>query len=452
MKLPRALHRECILPVREKDTNMTTKLRLDIMKCSSFIDVKESMFKALEKYKNLLPSYEDAKILLKPNLNANMNALTGNTTDLRILSAVIQYLKEKGYTNIVIGEGTNSGFYRNRIGVISRLRVDQLARYYGVKIKDLNYAEAYEIEFDGGVKAQIARDCIEADLFINLPKFKTHFEVGMSVCLKNMMGCLVGQENKKKTHLNLTENILRINQSVKPHLHIVDALVAMEGLGPTRGTPIRMDTVLIGTDPYLIDLLCAKIAGFHYKDIKTLNRAEKKELLTAEHHRFVESLDLEKIQRSFIPPKPGPIAAFIHSPKRQKYFLRVRSTRLFSYLAATDLFGYLLFLTGLRQDVFLHDEMTCNGLYLEEKKCTKCRICKDICPLGFDLPKDLENMDEKCIQCLYCYSACPEQAIQFKGDFGFFKEQIKQYDVIIRRLYKGKRAFNLQKASGRSTK
>ncbi|MBC8458310.1 MAG: DUF362 domain-containing protein [Deltaproteobacteria bacterium] len=407
----------------------------DVIRCQSFKDVKEAMFEVLEKYKVLLPSSNDAKILLKPNLNANMNALTGNTTDLRILSVVIQYLKGKEYTNIVIGEGTNSGYYRNKIGVISRLKVDQLARYYGVKVKDLNYAEPYEIDFDGGVKAQVARDCMEADLFINLPKLKTHFEVGMSVCLKNLMGCLIGQKNKKKTHLNLAENILRINQSVKPHLHIVDAMVAMEGLGPTRGTPVRMDTIISGTDPYLIDLVCAKIAGFHYKDIKTLSLAEKKELLTAEHHRFVESLDLEKIITSFAPPKPGPMAAFIHSPKRQKYFLNIRNTKLFAYLASTDWFGKLLFMTGLRQDVFLQDEMSCNSLYLEEKECTQCNICQDLCPLGLDLPGYLKNMDEKCIYCLYCFSACPEKAIKFDGDFGFFREQLKQYDSMVRMLY-----------------
>ena len=166
------------------------------------------MFTTLKGYTDLFPTSKDAKILLKPNLNSNMNALTGNTTDLRILSILVQFFKELGYDNIIIGEGTNSGFYRNRIGVISRLRIDALARYYGIKVKDLNYAEPYEVLFDEGVSTHVARDCVEADLFINLPKLKTHFETGMSVCLKNLMGCLVGQESKKKTHRNLATNIL----------------------------------------------------------------------------------------------------------------------------------------------------------------------------------------------------------------------------------------------------
>jgi uncharacterized protein (DUF362 family)/ferredoxin len=409
--------------------------RLDILRCKSYEELKTNLSAALEKYTDLLPKARDARILLKPNLNSNMSALTGNTTDLRILSVVIQFLQAKGYKNILIGEGTNSGFYRNKIGVISRLAVDRLVQHFGIAVKDLNYAEPYEIEFENGVKAQVAKDCIDADLFINMPKLKTHFEIGMSVCLKNLMGCLVGQPNKKKTHEDLAGNILNINKAVKPHLHIVDGLIAMEGLGPTRGTPVRMDLVLVGTDPYLIDLVCAKLADFDYRKVRTLARAEEQKLLTPEHHKFADSLDLQELRRSFKPPTAGPLATFIHSPKRQKYFLKIRNTKFFTYLASTRWFGHLLFLTGLRQDVFLFEEMNCDGLSLNESSCDQCGFCKGVCPLGFGLPDHLKKTDRKCIHCLYCYSVCPRHAIQFKGQFGFFKEQLKQYDHLIRGLF-----------------
>ncbi|MCK5687566.1 DUF362 domain-containing protein, partial [bacterium] len=212
--------------------------RLDIIKCSTFREIREKLAEALENYRDLLPQAKDALILLKPNLNSNMSALTGNTTDLRILSAVILFLKDEGYTNIVIGEGTNSGFYRNRISVISRLGVDRLARYFGITVKDLNYSDLHEIDLDQGIKAHVAKEVMDAEMLINLPKLKTHFENGMTVCLKNLMGCLVGQKNKKKIHDNLPENILRLNDAIKPHLHIVDALIAMEGLGPSKGIPV----------------------------------------------------------------------------------------------------------------------------------------------------------------------------------------------------------------------
>ena len=409
---------------------------LDIMRCRSFGDVVEALSASLERHCEILPVSTSAKILLKPNLNSNMGALTGNTTDLRILSALVLILKERGYRNIVIGEGTNSGFYRCKIGVLSRLKIDALARYYGVEVRDLNYSDTSRIDFAGGLKAQAARECLEADLFINLPKLKTHFEVGMSVCLKNLIGCLVGQENKKKTHQNLDENILRLNQGVRPHLHIVDALVAMEGLGPSRGTPLRMDTIIVGTDPYLIDLACARIAGFDWRHVRTLRLADCRGLITAGHHDFVSSLNLEGIQRSFALPDTTPLARLVHSPRRQKYFLKIRGTSLFSFLASTGWFGRLLFLTGLRQDMFSHDEMSCEGLSLDKDSCNGCGVCHDVCPLGLDLPRSLHQMDEKCIQCLYCFFACPSKAIRFSGKLGFLREQLRQYDGLMMGLYR----------------
>lgn len=406
---------------------------MDILECSSLQEVKRGIPAVLERYGSLFPAAKDAKILLKPNLNANMNALTGNTTDLRLLVAVIEYLQSKEYRNIIVAEGTNSGFYRNNISVISRLRVDRLAQYYGVQVVDLNYSEPVPIEFEGGTKAGIARECLEADLFINMPKLKTHFEVGMSVCLKNLMGCLVGQENKKKTHQSLAANILNINRKVKPHLHIVDAVISMEGLGPTRGTPVQTGMILIGTDPYLIDLMCARISSFDYRRVRTLAEAEKRGIIHSEYHRFVKDFPLQNIFR-FKPPHPGPMARFIHNPKRQKYFFAVRNTPLFNYFCSTQIGGKMMYLLGLRQDVFIPDEIECERLEFNTSRCSRCAKCADYCPIGLDLPDALSSKNDKCIYCLYCFCVCPEQAIEFKGKLGFMGEQLKQYDAIVRKI------------------
>jgi len=394
-------------------------------------DVAKGIFK---EYGSLLPSDKGAHIFLKPNLNANMNALTGNTTDLRLLAAIIEGLKEQGYTNITIGEGTNSGYYRHNISVISRLKVDELARYYGIKTIDLNYSEPYHIEFKNGIKASISKDVTDADFMINVPKFKTHFEAGMSVCLKNLMGCLIGQENKKKTHKSLARNILHINEYIKPHLHIVDGLIAMEGLGPTRGTPVKLGLIIAGTDPYLIDLFCARVAKFDYKKVATLKAGEELGRLNSKHHDFVNSLDIKEYEREFIPPKAGPIANFIHHPKRQKYFLAIRNTRFFNYLCSTKIAGKILYATGLRQDVFIEDEMRFGRISINRERCSGCNKCNDYCPVGIAPPDNLESNRERCIECLYCFMICPEKAIDFEGELGFVNEQLRQYDSMVRKL------------------
>lgn len=407
---------------------------ISIIKYRGNRETKEELFKVLDNYQSLFPPSKGGQILLKPNLNSNMNALTGNTTDLRVLALLIEYFKARGYHHLIIGEGTNSLFYRHNISVISRLKVDELARHYGVDIVDLNYAPSIGIDFENGVKARVAKICSQVDLFINLPKLKTHFEVGMSVCLKNLMGCLVGQESKKKTHKSLARNILHLNEKLKPHLHIVDGLIAMEGLGPTRGTPVNMGLIIVGVNPYLIDLVCAKLAMFDYKMVSTLKMAKELDLLTLEDIKYINSLNLDPYKKRFKPPKASLLARFIHHPKRQRYFLVIRNTGFFNYLCSTKAMGKLLFLTGLRQDMVIEEELRCDSLSVNEDKCTDCGKCREYCPIGLQIPGDLQKDKNGCIYCLYCYVICPESAIEFKGKLGFMAEQLRQYDGIVRRI------------------
>ncbi|MBF0368876.1 MAG: DUF362 domain-containing protein [Magnetococcales bacterium] len=389
-------------------------------------------------YKHLLPQEKGAKILIKPNFNSNMNALTGNTSDLRILAAISRSLKDLGYSDITLGEGTNSGFYRSGINVISRLRIDQLTRYYGVKFLDLNQSKPHTVQFEDGITADLASECVEADLFINAPKLKTHFEVGMSVCQKNLIGCMIGQANKKLVHKSLAANIININKAAPPHLHIIDGVISMEGLGPSRGHPVGTNMIFAGTDSFLIDMLMAKFVGFDPKKITTLVDGVRQGLITDEHIQYVENYHFEKTF-NHDPPKAGFLATYIHSPKRQKYFLAVRNTPFFTWLASTKWFGHLLYLTGLRQDNFIDEDMVFEGLGYHTDKCQECGNCEAFCPVDLTLPLDLTNttkMGEHCVQCLYCYSVCPHDAIEFKGNMGFFGDQQKLYGEAIRQMHR----------------
>jgi ferredoxin len=103
-------------------------------------------------------------------------------------------------------------------------------------------------------------------------------------------------------------------------------------------------------------------------------------------------------------------------------------------LAATDWFGNLLFLTGLRQDVFLKKEMHIDRLVFDENKCNRCGVCQEVCPLGLSFPDDFQEAGP-CLKCLYCFAACPKHAILYTGEAGFFAEQERQYDDIVRAMF-----------------
>lgn len=404
---------------------------LDIHHAKSLKDVRRALEASLAARRDRLPADLTGSIVLKPNLNSYMNGLTGNTTDLRVLSGLLGCLRDLGYTDLTVAEGTNSGFYRNNIGVLARLHVIDMAAFYGARVMDCNHAPCSSVSFGGGVTAEVATVCAEADCLINVPKLKTHFEAGMSVCLKNLIGCLVGQESKKKTHLDLAGNIVRLNQALVPRLHVVDGLIAMEGCGPSRGTPLRTDTLVVGDDPYLIDLWCAQATGIGWESVEPLRAARAAGLLTNAHFAAAEALGSKALPalRRAVPTLAARIALL--SPL-SGLLRRARTSRPGTWLASTRIFGSLLYFSGVRQDRFNHAEANIRGLHVTGA-CDGCGLCRDFCPVGAD-PSAGPGGNQPCVGCLYCFMVCPKRAIEVEGSLGFIEEQMDQYDDLIRAL------------------
>jgi uncharacterized protein (DUF362 family)/ferredoxin len=411
---------------------------LSVRRCESSAEIREAIRSELAVSE--LPRAKDASILIKPNLNSNMNALTGNTTDLRIVVGVVEYLKDAGFRNITIGEGTSSGFHREKINIFSRLMADKIAQRYDIGLLDFNYAPSVEVEFENGTKARIAKACVETDFFINIPKLKTHFETMMSVCLKNLIGCLTGVYEKQKAHRSLCKNILNLNKVIKPDLHIVDGIIAMEGTGPSSGTPRKMGQLVFTTDPFLGDLACARLADIPHTEVPCLRLAEEAGIIGRDHLAYLESFPLDDLKQALRRPKVNLLVRLVNNPKWQHYLVKVRLLPGISWLFSTKPIGKILNLTGLRQDVFIKDEIESKELNLMHEKCKPCGICTDYCPIGeLDMPRDIGKLEKGCIHCFYCYLVCPERAIEHVGSLGFLTEQIRQYDKVTRREILGQR-------------
>lgn len=395
---------------------------------------KQRIQESLERWSYLLPASRAARIVLKPNFNSNFNALTGNTTDMRLLAGVIRFLQARGYTDITIAEGTNSGFVREGISVIGRLKADRLAAALGVKIVDLNAApETVKVPLENGAQTEVAKLLVTSDFIINMPKLKTHYEVGMSVCMKNLMGTCRGRENKKKIHGNLGHNILRLNQVIKPQLHIVDGLIGMEGNGPSRGTPVNFGKIIIGTSPYQVDYLCARLIGIPPGDVKPLAAAMRKGEITPEEIEAWNAIPLDQHQRAFVKLHLTLLVAFVTNPRVQKHLIRIRYAPVIRDLCASNFVKDMFYKLGISQERIQPGEAALTFEY-SATDCGACAKCAEYCPLDIDLRTVQDGGGERCIGCLYCYSVCPKKAFHLHGDSGFYSDQIKLYDELIRSI------------------
>ena len=304
-------------------------MKVSLVRCQSIMEVDKAINNIFDEYADLLPAANDARILIKPNHNSNMNALTGNTTDLRVLAGILRALKNRGYSNIAIGEGTSSGFYNNKINVISRLRTAELARRFDVEILDFNYGKSEEVDFGDGLVARVAKECLEADFFICVPKIKMHAEAGMTAALKLIVGCLVGLDKRKIHDVNYYTNILKLNEKIKPHFYIVDGLIVMEGNGPSDGNPVQMNCVLAGSNPLLLDLVIARLIGYEYDEVPYLRIARQRWLVGHECYEYADSLDLDGLQKTLYRPNPSLGFRLINNPLTFAFFTKLRYGRLF---------------------------------------------------------------------------------------------------------------------------
>lgn len=217
----------------------------------------------------LLGNDRDILIGIKPNLVVAKPAYLGATTDPRIVSAVIEYLKSHGYHNIVIIESSWVGDDTKR--AYKLCGYEEISIKYDVPLIDLkddNYSSYGEEPI-----INICDRAMEVDFLINMPVLKAHCQTRVTCALKNLKGCIPDREKRRFHTMGLHEPIAWLNKFLKSHLIIVDGidgdLTFEEG-----GTPVSMNRIIMGVDPVLIDSYAAQLIGYSKDDVEYIRIAE----------------------------------------------------------------------------------------------------------------------------------------------------------------------------------
>jgi len=381
----------------------------------------------LERFDECLPSEVAARVVIKPNLNNDLVALTGNSTDLRVLAALVEGLQERGYTDLTIADGSNVGVDRRGIDTFRRLRIDALAERYGVRTFNLNADEGRTIDLCGGASPRVSATVESADFLISVPTVKTHVEAGLSCAMKNWVGIVVGQD-KRQMHKAINQNIQAINEHVQPDLVVVDGVVGMEGNGPGDGEPVRLGFLVGATSAPLCDLAVARMVGIDLGRIPYLGHAVDRGMVT--------QADLEAVQDHVrqwaqveLAPERSRLAVLSEDPRLA--WLK-QAVRPLTDQPAVAKAAYKL---GVIQDVYSPTDDTVSGVVRKQVECTDCTACADACPTELPLERigrDVEMPD--CIGCLYCWWVCPDDTIELEGPLGSMVRQAERYKSVIEAL------------------
>jgi len=248
----------------------------------SFVKIQEntnnSLKKAILESLDLLDysfPKEAKSIIIKPNMCYYWDYTTGQTTDPKLVAALIDLIREKISTTTEISIVESDASAMKCKYAFKMLGYEKLADNYNVNLVNLSEDPYQTVHVTAGnctFNIMVPKTIQEADLKINVPKIKYTMEpIKLTCALKNIFGCNPYPQ-KFKYHSKLGEAIVAINKAMKFNLHIIDGII-LSGIQPRR-----LGLVMASTDPVAIDTGAAKIAGLNPKTIKYLQLAEKEGL------------------------------------------------------------------------------------------------------------------------------------------------------------------------------
>ncbi|MBN2315687.1 MAG: DUF362 domain-containing protein [Sedimentisphaerales bacterium] len=214
-------------------------------------------------------------VLLKPNFIAPKSRRHATQTDPAFIIEMARLLKDYGAKPFV----GDSPAWSTAIGCAKVLELDEPLKKLDVPLKDLDRPKWKRIG-ERKTRVGISSVALEADVIINIPKFKAHQQLGATFAIKNMFGCVTGKEKaiwhffKGKHADDFCQLLIDIYKHLNPALTIIDAVTVMEGHGPINGRARPLGWLIGGIEPIACETVSAKLIGAQPEAFPILKTAQ----------------------------------------------------------------------------------------------------------------------------------------------------------------------------------
>ncbi len=358
-----------------------------VVRCKTY-DV-EAVKPALEEALNAVNGLDfvmpGMKIIIKPNLVSFKKPDAAATTHPALLEALVEMLLARG-ADVTIGDspgGPHSLPLLNRVYTATGMdRVEKL----GAKLnRNMNEKT---VDFPEGkvLKNFTYTEYLdEADAIIDFCKLKSHGMLGMSAAVKNLFGTIPGLKKpevhyKFQNDAEFADMLVDLNEYFKPRLAICDAVVGMEGNGPTAGTPRQIGAIIASKSTYYADVVGAELIGMNIDGLPTLQAAYERGFAPASSKNLRVYGDIRALT----------VDDFKAPPVRGLSFMRKGNVLHFISKAALE-----------------------HKPTLKKRLCAGCGECARMCPAkAIEMKNKKPHINrEKCIRCFCCQEFCPRAAM-----------------------------------------
>jgi uncharacterized protein (DUF362 family)/NAD-dependent dihydropyrimidine dehydrogenase PreA subunit len=370
--------------------------KVSLVRCESYD--KSNVEAAVRRSVDLLGGIEKFvrpgdRVLLKPNLLIDAPPDECVTTDPAVVIAIGKLVRELG-CSVTIADSPGSFLpyaaetltrVYSKSGMLAAARELGIPVNLGVGSKEIAYRQGRALK-----SIKVIDPVLDADAVIVVSKLKTHLATGLTGATKNIYGVVPGLEKKAvharlRTPARFADALVDINESIKPKLQIMDAVMAMEGDGPTSGKPRAMNAILAGTSPYAVDAVAAQLMHLDPMRVTTLQAAAHRNLLDINAVEVVgESVESMAV-RDFVLPY-----TFVHAASCS--IVRRAAASAISRLG----------LDRARPVV--------------SPSCRGCGACAKSCPAEAIQIADKKAVIDrgKCIDCYCCHEMCKSKAIELR--------------------------------------
>jgi uncharacterized protein (DUF362 family)/ferredoxin len=346
--------------------------------CSDYAQTRRAFGRALDLLAGEGPfAARGEPLLVKPNLLAAHPVAAAVTTHPAVVDAALAAAADLG-ARPVVADSPGLGSAQRVAKVCGIAEVCQRHR---VPLLDLGEMEAVAVAGPTYRGLRLAREALEARWLWNLPKWKTHTMMGLTLGVKNLYGCVPGKR-KIAAHFRtgdkpeaFAQQLLDIEVVLRPALTVLDGITAMEGAGPSQGRPVARSLLLASRDAPALDWEATRLSGFPPGSVPTVQAS-------------LETGRLDPATVSVVGDPAGPMG-FDPAPGSPCDWPVPRILKRWAR-------GIIAPAPRFRAEA-----------------CTGCGACSEACPAGAlraGTPPELTP--EACIRCFCCQELCPAGAVR----------------------------------------
>lgn len=378
--------------------------KVSLIACDNYEQSKvdDAVYKAIDLLGGIGQFVKEGQVVvLKANMLMKCDVEKAATTHPSVVEAVGKLVKSAGASRVIIADSAGGPYtegYMN--GIYKTCGLKEVAERCGFEM-NANY-NTYAVEMP---EAKVGKhflicDCLEqADVIINLCKLKTHSFTGYTNAVKNMFGAIPGltkveMHGQFKTLDVFGDFMYDIHTYFKDKLvlNISDAIIAMEGAGPSNGTPRKVGAIIAGTNAVAVDVVGVKLMNIEPKSMPFIETGISRGFIDDELSIDILGDDIERlVVRDFKTVTPNNFKPFAnYVPK---------------WLQGT-----------------VHRLMT-QRPSVNKRKCKGCKKCFEHCPVKAITMKPTKkggipkaHFDyNKCIRCFCCQELCPFGVVKVKS-------------------------------------